>query len=113
VVAQASPDAMPAAMLKLPESVRLDEAPRLWAALQASLGAEAAQIGNAAGKALLLNAGELKEFDSAALTLLLGAARLCKQQGLALQIHNAPPKLQELARVYGVAELLWPVAAAA
>lgn len=98
-------------MLKLPESVRLDDAPELWAALQASLRVEAAQIGNAAGRALPLNAAELRQFDSAALTLLLGAARLCAQQGLSLQIHNAPAKLQELARVYGVAELLWPAAA--
>lgn len=97
-------------MLKLPESVRLDEAPQLWAHLQAGLKAEAAQVGNAAGKALQLNAGELRHFDSTALTLLLGAARLCSQQGLSLQIHNAPDKLQELARVYGVTELLWPVA---
>ena len=101
---------MPASMLKLPESVRLDEAPQLWAHLQAGLQAEAAQVGNAAGKALQLNAGELRHFDSAALTLLLGAARLCTQQGLSLQIHNAPDKLQELARVYGVTELLWSAA---
>jgi phospholipid transport system transporter-binding protein len=103
---------MPAAMLKLPASVRLDEAPRLWAGLQASLQAEAVQVGNAAGKTVQLNAGDLQQFDSAALTLLLGAARLCTQQGLTLQIHNAPAKLQELARVYGVAELLWPGSAA-
>lgn len=101
---------MPTTMLKLPDSVRMAEAPQLWASLQASLRAEAAQVGNAAGTALQLNAGALQQFDSAALTLLLGAARLCKQQGLALEIHNAPAKLQELARVYGVAELLWPVA---
>ncbi|QPF72555.1 STAS domain-containing protein [Roseateles sp. DAIF2] len=95
-------------MLKLPASVRLAQATGLWTQLQAGLRAEAAQIGNAAGKTLGLNAGELREFDSSALTLLLQAARLCGQQGLTLQIHNAPAKLQELARVYGVAELLWP-----
>ena len=98
-------------MLKLPATVRLAEVPQLWASLQASLQAESAQVGNAAGKALQLNAGELQDFDSAALTLLLSAARLCKQQGLSLSIHHAPAKLQELARVYGVAELLWPDAA--
>ena len=100
-------------MLKLPVSVRLAEAAGLWVGLQASLRAEAAQVGNAAGTALQLDAGELQQFDSTALTLLLGAARLCKQQGLALQIHGAPTKLQELARVYGVAELLWPATTAA
>jgi phospholipid transport system transporter-binding protein len=102
---------MPLAMLKLPDVVRLADAPALWAGLQASLRAEAAQIGNAAGRQLQLNAGDLRSFDSAALTLLLAAARLCSQQGLTLQIQNAPPKLLELARVYGVDELLWPVPA--
>lgn len=98
-------------MLKLPTSVRLEQAPVLWEALRASLQAEAAQVGNAAGKVLRLNAGELREFDSAALTLLLQAARLCGQQGLTLEVHGTPDKLRELARVYGVAELLWPAGA--
>ena len=100
-------------MLKLPDAVHLAEAPGLWLGLQASLRAEAAQIGNAAGRQLPLSAGELRSFDSAALTLLLAAARLCSQQGMTLQIQNAPPKLLELARVYGVDELLWPTAAQA
>ncbi len=96
------------ALLKLPATVRLGDAPRLWQGLRASLLAEAAQIGNAAGAALRLNAGELQQFDSAALALLLQAARLCQEQRLRLEVLNAPPKLQELARVYGVAELFWP-----
>ncbi|WP_397534131.1 STAS domain-containing protein [Roseateles sp.] len=104
---------MTLAMLKLPDAVHLAEAPVLWAGLESSLRAEAAQIGNAAGRQLQLNAGELRSFDSAALTLLLSAARLCSQQGMTLQIQNAPPKLLELARVYGVDELLWPTAAQA
>lgn len=100
-------------MLKLPPTVRLAEAPLLWAALQAGLSAEAAQVRAAAGRQLRLNAAELASFDSAVLTLLLGAARLCSQQGLSLEVVGAPPKLLELARVYGVAELLWPAEAAA
>lgn len=98
-------------MLKLPASIRLSEASGLWRALEAGLRAEAAQVRNAAGASLRLNAAELHDFDSAALTLLLQASRLCGQQGLRLEVHGAPPKLQELARVYGVAELLWPVSA--
>ncbi|MDC8771592.1 STAS domain-containing protein [Roseateles albus] len=95
-------------MLKLPASVRVDAAPALWAGLQSSLRAEAAQIVNGAGAELNVDAGELQQFDSVVLTLLLSAARLCKELGVQLRVLNVPAKLQELARVYGVAELLWP-----
>jgi phospholipid transport system transporter-binding protein len=49
----------------------------------------------------------LTDFDSSALSLLLSAARQCSEQGAALKLDDAPEKLRELARVYGVAELLW------
>jgi phospholipid transport system transporter-binding protein len=99
---------MSAQMLKLPDSVRVDAVPALWLSLQASLRAEAAQVSNGAGAELSINAAELRQFDSGVLTLLLSAARLCTEQGLRLAVLNVPAKLQELARVYGVAELLWP-----
>ncbi|MCV2356207.1 STAS domain-containing protein [Paucibacter sp. B2R-40] len=99
---------MSAQMLKLPSSVRVDAAPALWSSLQASLRAEAAQVSNGAGAELSINAAELQQFDSVVLTLLLSAARLCADLGLHLRVLNVPAKLQELARVYGVAELLWP-----
>ncbi|MDT9002128.1 STAS domain-containing protein [Paucibacter sp. APW11] len=99
-------------MLKLPARIRLHEAPQLWAQLESALKVEAAQVGNAAGTLVQLNAGELSEFDSSALTLLLSASRLCAAQGLSLAVREVPLKLQELARVYGVDELLWPAAGA-
>ena len=40
-------------------------------------------------------------------SLLLSAARQCTEQGATLKLDNAPEKLRELARVYGVSELLW------
>ena len=43
-------------MLKLPPSVRIDEAPALWVRLEASLRAEAAQVACAAGSQLHLTA---------------------------------------------------------
>ena len=95
-------------LLRLPASVRVDAAPAVWASLQSSLRAEAAQISNGAGAELSINAADLQQFDSAVLTLLLSAARLCSELGLRLRVLNVPAKLQELARVYGVAELLWP-----
>ena len=94
-------------MLKLPESVRMAQLPALWAQMQASLRAEGAQVGSAAGRVVQLDAGDLHDFDSGALTLLLSAARLLEQQGLKLQLRQVPAKLQELARVYGVDEVLW------
>jgi phospholipid transport system transporter-binding protein len=99
---------MPTTMLKLPASVRMDEVPALWASLQASLRAEAAQLRSAAGAQLRISAAELQQFDSSVLSLLISAARLCAEQGLQLSLQEVPAKLQELARVYGVAELLWP-----
>ena len=100
-------------MLKLPASIRLTELPSLWATLQASLRVEAAQVRSAAGAQLRISAAELQDFDSGALTLLISAARLCAREGVQLQLHDVPAKLQELARVYGVAELLWPELVAA
>lgn len=94
-------------MLKLPPAVRLNEVPQLWALMEGALRAEAIQVGNAAGTVVGLNAAPLQEFDSGALTLLLSASRLCERLGLRLEVYEAPFKLQELARVYGVAELLW------
>ena len=98
-------------MLKLPKSARMSEAVEAWGALQASLRAEAMQIKNAAGSAMTLSAADLRDFDSSALSLLLSARRLSVDEGVELKIVDVPAQLQELARVYGVADLLWPVSA--
>ena len=100
-------------MLKLPDTVRMDDAPALWKRLEAGLRAEAAQVRSAAGEQVEISLAELQAFDSAVLTLLLSAARLCKVEGVRLVLHAVPAKLRELARVYGVDELLWPVDAGA
>jgi phospholipid transport system transporter-binding protein len=94
--------------LQLPARLRLDGATAAWSQLSRAMAAEAAQVRAAAGRELRLSAAPLADFDSSALSLLLSAARQCGEQGLSLKLDGAPPKLQELARVYGVAELLWP-----
>ena len=99
---------MSTTMLKLPAAVRVDDAPALWKSLEASLRVEAAQVRSADGQRVDLSLADLQQFDSAVLTLLLSASRLCKADGVQLALHEVPAKLQELARVYGVAELLWP-----
>ena len=97
--------------LKLPPRLRMDGARAAWAQMSPALRAEAAQVLAAAGREVRLSAAELKDFDSAALSVLLSAGRQCTEQGATLKLDNAPDKLRELARVYGVAELLWPPAA--
>ncbi|HEY1091231.1 MAG TPA: STAS domain-containing protein, partial [Burkholderiaceae bacterium] len=82
---------------RLPERVRLAEVPALWAQLETELRqAQSAEI----------DASAMHDFDSGALTLLLSAARLAKERGLSLQVRGMPAKLRELARVYGVEDLL-------
>ncbi len=83
-----------------------------WAQLAPALRAEAAQVKSGAGVELRLSAVSLTKFDSSALSLLLSAARLTAELGLRLALTDAPPKLRELARVYGVAELLFSPQAA-
>jgi phospholipid transport system transporter-binding protein len=53
-----------------------------------------------------IDASALREFDSAVLALLLQARRLAQAEGRALQVQDAPPKLADLAQLYGVAALL-------
>jgi phospholipid transport system transporter-binding protein len=93
--------------LKLPPRLRMDDARTAWAQMSPALRAEAAQVLAAAGREVRLSAAALTDFDSSALSLLLSAARQCSEQGAALKLDDAPEKLRELARVYGLAELLW------
>ncbi|MDN3921106.1 STAS domain-containing protein [Roseateles violae] len=97
---------MPATMQALPARVRMAEVPALWAALQRELRAQAEQAGP--GAPLQISLAALAEFDSSVLSLLLSAARWAGAEGRPLRLLEVPAKLQELARVYGVAELLWP-----
>ena len=99
-------------MLKLPTRLRMDNVPQEWAKLEGALRAESAQVGNAAGRSVSLDASGLNDFDSAALSLLLSALRLCGQDGWQLKLHQAPRELRELARVYGLDHLFWSEAAA-
>ena len=61
---------------------------------------------DAAADANEIDAGALQDFDTSTVALLLEARRRAQARGAAFVIRNAPPKLQELARLYGVDELL-------
>lgn len=80
--------------MQLPPTLTLDQAAAAWRALPAD------------GSAVLIDATALREFDSAALALLLQAARLARAAGRGLEVRGAPLKLRQLARLYGVDELL-------
>ncbi|MFN0183383.1 MAG: lipid asymmetry maintenance protein MlaB [Aquabacterium sp.] len=66
----------------------------------------AAELSAAIATDPVLLAGALTALDSAALAVLLQCRRAASAAGQRLQVQGAPPKLVELARLYGVAELL-------
>ena len=58
------------------------------------------------GPAVALNAAALRHFDSSALAVLLELRRSCQEQGRVLALEQVPPRLTELARLYGIEDLL-------
>jgi len=53
-----------------------------------------------------VDASQLREFDTSALALLLQAKRQALARGQAFEVRGAPPKLRQLAQLYGVDQLL-------
>ena len=64
------------------------------------------QISKSDEPSVQVDAALLHEFDSSALAVLLGLRRVVKLKGQTLKVLGMPPRLQELAHLYGVAELL-------
>ena len=60
--------------------------------------------------AVLADATALERFDSSALAVLLECRREALAQGKGFAVKGLPPRLRELAGLYGVAELLPPAA---
>ena len=58
------------------------------------------------GSTRIIDATQLREFDSSALALLLQAARLAHRGGPGFEVRGAPAKLRQLASLYGVDHLL-------
>jgi phospholipid transport system transporter-binding protein len=84
--------------MQLPDTATLDHA----AALAATLPAAVAQ----SGAAFSVDASALKSFDSATIALLMQARRAANAAGKGFELVGLPPKLAQLARLYGVADLL-------
>lgn len=53
-----------------------------------------------------LDGAALEHFDSSALAVVLGLQRAALQAGKTLVVRRLPPRLQDLARLYGLGELL-------
>ncbi|MDO9436158.1 lipid asymmetry maintenance protein MlaB [Hydrogenophaga sp.] len=87
------------ANLTLPERLTLAEADQILA----RLGGELPQY---AGATVEIDAGALRVFDSSALAVLLELRRRVLAEGKALRVSGWPDRLQELASLYGVRELL-------
>lgn len=56
--------------------------------------------------AVTVDASPLKEFDTSALAVLLECQRQAQASGRSFVLRQAPPKLQALAKLYGVNVLL-------
>jgi phospholipid transport system transporter-binding protein len=85
--------------LALPERLTLAEADQTLS----RLGGELAQQ---PGAVVVVNAGVLKVFDSSALAVLLELRRRLLAQGKTLRVSGWPRRLEDLASLYGVRELL-------
>ena len=89
------------AVLRLPERITLREARGVLETLGAELSA---QPGGSA--AIEVDARALAQFDSSALGVLVGLHRRAAAAGRTCHLVGMPPRLTELARLYGVGELV-------
>ena len=88
------------ATFTLPATATLGETPALAQSVEAALA------GLAAGEPLRVDASALSAFDTSAVALLLHARRLASAAGRGFELLGAPPKLTQLASLYGVGELI-------
>lgn len=92
-------NAASAGTLVLPERLTHGEAPACVQMLQQGLAAQG-------GTATVVDAGALAHFDSSALAVLLECRREAIALGRSFSVKGLPPRLRELAVLYGVAGLL-------
>jgi phospholipid transport system transporter-binding protein len=97
-------------MLVLPQSVTTQDARDTQRMLSQALQNE---VKTQNEPQVTVDASALQQFDSAALAVLLECQRLATAWGKGFVVRNAPKKLAELARLYGVDALLMPTDAPA
>jgi phospholipid transport system transporter-binding protein len=76
------------------------------ATASASLDALRQSLMNESASEVILDASGLSHFDSAALAVLLGVRREALKLGKTFAIKAMPQRLADLARLYGISELL-------
>ena len=86
-------------MLVLPETLTLREATTTLGMLEQAMRADDAST-------LTVDASSLRSFDTAAVAVLLECRRLARAWNKGFEVCNAPVKLGELVRMYGVESLL-------
>jgi phospholipid transport system transporter-binding protein len=86
-------------MLVLPPKLTHDEAPACVLMLRQGLAGQAAS-------SMVVDASALSQFDSSALAVLLECRREASALGRGFAVKGLPPRLRELASLYGVAGLL-------
>jgi phospholipid transport system transporter-binding protein len=86
-------------MLVLPEVVTVREALDVMRMLEQNVRQDS-------DPALTIDASALRDFDTAAIAVLLECSRQATAWGKSMVIKGAPPKLGELAALYGVDKLL-------
>ena len=78
-----------------------DQAKVLAKTFEMALRAETANL-----EPVVVDAGSLSRFDSSALAVLLASRRQAQALGRAFYVRDLPPRLRQLAGLYGVAELI-------
>jgi phospholipid transport system transporter-binding protein len=90
---------MTVSTLELPERLTLADADQTLARLGGELALQA-------DTTVVVNAGSLQVFDSSALAVLLELRRRLQAQGKTLRVNGWPRRLEDLASLYGVRDLL-------
>ena len=85
--------------LTLPAALTLRDARSALATLEPA-------IAQADEATITVDAAALSQIDSASLAVLLQCRRLAEERQRGFEVLNAPARLVDLARLYGVAELL-------
>ncbi len=84
--------------MKLPDNATLEHAATLAATLPAAV--------SGGSGVLHIDASALKTYDSSTIALLMQARRLAQAAGRGFAVDHVPTQLAQLARLYGVEELL-------
>ena len=87
-------------MLALPATLTHEEAPESLRRLRQEL------LAQPTAAPVQVDAGALTRFDSSALAVLLACRREAERAARAFSVRGLPPRLRELAVLYGVAALL-------